>query len=153
MAVQLSDEQFDKLLERVLERLAQKTAPPVDTRTGDQKFYEEFEKVYGYAPTQRRLLSPPELVPCKSDSGATFVAKVSNGRVVSLEGYTFPEGIDRHQHDGGLVPNGLDLTNIANGQESIPYKGWKFNEFWKRDINAFVGRPLPRWARVAEAAE
>lgn len=93
-----------------------------------------------------------EAVPAKSHrTGSTFTAIVSKGRVVTLEDYVFPDGIHVCQADGGLAPDGLPIKEEKSDQFTMLHKHWMWTEFRQRDLNDFVGRPLPTHA-VREVA-
>lgn len=100
-------------------------------------------------------------VPCKSEAtGCSFTAhvveskKFPQGRIVSLSGYTYPEGMFQYQSNGGRVPDGFPVLKDANGgalgdgiqlekhQLSTMYLQWRWTEFWQRDLEAFVGKEL-----------
>ena len=104
---------------------------------------------------------------CTSDvSGASFDAEVNfpiatidgkvagklpgPGRVVKLLNYKEPEGIRVHTRDGGLVPDGMVMTeNYGNGPEMADgYKQWVWENFWQADLRRFVGKPLPAHIRA-----
>jgi hypothetical protein len=103
---------------------------------------------------------PQTDVECVSlETGATFTAIVvasrpyPEGRVCRIDGYAHPDGIDRHVKDGGLVPDGIELRNRANGEESQDLKNWRWRTFWQADLLRYIGRPLPVWVRKDATAE
>lgn len=81
-------------------------------------------------------------------SGALADVRSVRGVAVELQNYTHPDGVDRFQTDGGLVPSGYTLGHPQ-------HKQWKYEEFWRLDINSLIGKPLPRHMRpeVSAAAE
>lgn len=100
-------------------------------------------------------------IPCKSAlTEATFIAhvveskKYPRGRIVSLHEYTHPDGMFQYQSNGGRVPDGFPVLKDANGgalgdgvklekhQLSTMYLQWRWEEFWKRDLEAHVGKEL-----------
>ena len=87
----------------------------------------------------------------RSQTGATMDLHVAHGIVCQIPNYRYPEGIEAHQDDGGIVPNGMPIRD-GNGALTTVYKDWKYDEFWKADLNTFVGRPVPHWARSTKAA-
>ena len=98
---------------------------------------------------------PVTLEECKSpDTGATFKAEIQRGIVFTLVDYAYPEGIEVHQSDGGIVPDRLPVKD-PDGRYNPAYKQWRWTEFLQRDMRSFVGRPLPAYARVVtdKAAE
>jgi len=64
-------------------------------------------------------------------------------KVTNIEEYRFPEGHDKHQRSGGLVPDGFEMKDYASGKESGAYKLWRTHSFWLVDAKAFVGKKLP----------
>jgi len=86
------------------------------------------------------------------DTGATFLAVIDDatGVVFRLDAYTFPDGVDRHMPDG-RVPDGLQIHD-KNGQPTIVYKQWRWENFWQADLRRFIGKKLPKYARVEAAA-
>lgn len=99
---------------------------------------------------------------CLSDTGATFDAEVhypalrKGGKIVGrdakrglvkvLSNYTWPEGVDKHVSQGGLVPDGMEMKELSGqwiGQETDAYRQWKYEEFYKADNKRYVGKPLP----------
>jgi hypothetical protein len=100
-----------------------------------------------------------ELKACKSHvTGATFDAMVNHvGIVVELPNYVHPKGVDESVDAGGLVPHGVPIKD-RNGQPTNEYKSWKWANFWKTDLQTFVGKKLPKYAQLEfaekiEAAE
>jgi hypothetical protein len=98
--------------------------------------------------------SPPvTMVPrCTSIiTGATFDAKIVHGVVCEIPNYAYPDGWDRHQNEGGRVPNGMDLYmpgmldsgESSGGRVRSPaYKQWLYESFWKADLQFYIGKPL-----------
>jgi hypothetical protein len=98
---------------------------------------------------------PQQNVLCKSPhTGATFVAEVSpsrsypQGRIIRISDYQWPDGHDRHQNEGGLVPDGMQIFRKDTGQPYADYKQWKWSEFFQVDLRAWVGKPLPPYLRA-----
>lgn len=81
-------------------------------------------------------------------TGATFWAKVAasntfpQGRVIDLMQYTHPEGTEVSQDNGGLYPSGSPEIKEPSGAYSAYFKSWRWNEFFKRDLQSLVGRAL-----------
>jgi hypothetical protein len=102
---------------------------------------------------------------CRSDTGATFDAEIQypplriNGRIVGkddkkptvrvLRNYAWPVGLDKHTSEGGLVPDGMTMTELGPGgqQESDAFRQWKYDEFYKADAKRLIGKPLPAHMR------
>lgn len=121
---------------------------------------EEFPGQYASilkAMRERPAPPEPEPVMCVSPiTGSTFRARLRlDGRVLELLDYAYPEGIDKHEGDGGRVPNGSPIYN-ANGKFDSHYLQWRWSEFWYADLRAWVGKRLPSGmvvtAPVAEVA-
>lgn len=80
-----------------------------------------------------------------SHTGATFDAVIDhNNKVIRLDNYTHPAGVDEKTSVGGLCPDGYTLGSNL-------HKQWKWVEYLQTDINAFVGKPLPKHM-IAERA-
>jgi hypothetical protein len=81
-------------------------------------------------------------------TGATFMFRVvesrgfKEGRIVELVDYKYPEGVDKHVQDGGIVPDGMMMTRADNGKELPLFRQWRYDNFWKSDLNEFIGKPL-----------
>ncbi len=108
---------------------------------------------------------------CTSDfTGATFDAEITwpaatidgkivgrlpgDGTVTALRNYKEPAGVDKHTADGGLVPNGMKITeNYGQGEEIADgYKQWRWESFWQADLRRFVGKSLPPHVRKTSRA-
>ena len=99
------------------------------------------------------------------DAGAKAILVVGEepgfptGKIMMVEGYTFPAGILTYVSAGGLVPDGLQIardrdsgTTIAlcaqTGAEppaaclTFHYLEWKLETFYRADIRAWVGKGL-----------
>jgi hypothetical protein len=74
------------------------------------------------------------------DTGATFDVFIQGGKVSALPNYRYPEGIDKHASEGGLVPQGMSVTEEG---DDWGYRLWRTKEFWIKDLTRFVGKPLP----------
>ena len=107
----------------------------------------------------QRTRNPPleeELVPCVSPiTKATFSAKIQKGRgpdgqwrVVEFVDYARPDGWDRWQQDGGLVPNGTAIMNDVTNQLEPKFMWEVHRKYYKADNDALMGRPLPPQFRV-----
>ncbi len=82
----------------------------------------------------------------ESPTGGKFDAKIDhNDRVVDLLNYTWPAGTDKPVASGGLVPDGYRI-----GEQL--HKHWLWTDFRQADINAFVGKPLPKHFRPKKVA-
>jgi hypothetical protein len=99
-------------------------------------------------------------IACKSEeSGATFYACVieskahPNGRITALKDYAHPIGVQSYQRDGGLVPDGMQILRGGaappHDEKTLPkhdynpyYLQWRWQEFWKRDLQKHVGREI-----------
>lgn len=96
------------------------------------------------------------LVDCVSPiTGATFTARMlmprrpgAPWRVVELLDYTRPEGWDRLQQDGGLVPNGVELKNEVTGKPSQKFMLSVHRDYYVKDNQQLLGKPLPDLWRV-----
>lgn len=102
----------------------------------------------------RDLAKAPEvpLIPCKSPgTGATFNADVQRETVIRLVDYAYPPEAETHQDQGGAVPNGLDVKDV-NGQYTIQYKQWRYENYWKADLALYVGKRFNKSIAVAAAA-
>lgn len=82
-----------------------------------------------------------------------------NGRIDRFERYTHPKGLYRHQSQGGVVPDGLQIA-FDNTQEiviamaeqleqepnshafSLQYVMWKKATYWDADHSAWIGKEL-----------
>lgn len=82
-------------------------------------------------------------------TGSRFTAVKVHGVVAQLEGYTYPDGIEKDEADGGLAPNRLGVRN-KDGQLSPQFKQWRWENFYQLDLRTFVGKVLP--AHVVKAA-
>jgi hypothetical protein len=101
------------------------------------------------------------LIPGRSqETGATFVQHVvesrafPTGRVVRIESYRHPDDAYVPQSSGGRMPDGLrsaawskepggSLTDdTPNNALSVPFKQWRYEAFWKADIQGIVGKAL-----------
>ena len=108
------------------------------------------------------------MIPGKSaETGATFVLHVivsrkhPEGVITALHEYKHPPGTFTHEQrssDGeplndGLVPQGMPILrdegiSVAVGQEpphemlSPPFKQWRYETFYKKDLAYFIGRGL-----------
>jgi hypothetical protein len=84
---------------------------------------------------QQRPQGPAsQRIPCAFPSGAKGTCIVApsetypEGRIVGIEDYEHPPGVDALQKDGGLVPQG------------VHQKEWKWANYWQRDLRAYVGQ-------------
>jgi len=166
------------VLDPLVDRIAQLEAnrgPVEDKRTADEKYHELMAAIRGQSEDIAGLGLVEIVEGCTSDLGATdadgtqrgarFDAEVQykpvvvNGKIVSKSGpptvrnllnYTLPEGHDRHQAQGGIVPNGMTMKEIgADHQEKLSdgYKQWLWESFWQADLRRFVGKQLPAHVR------
>lgn len=83
-------------------------------------------------------------------TGCTFKCKLmasrtsAQGRVIDLEEYTYPEGVDVPQSQGGKMPDG----HLKAPPEKHAH--WKYWEFMRRDLGEFVGKPFTRYLLKTE---
>lgn len=153
---------LNPIVER-LERLEAVVAPKEDGATSPDELHFKLMASLRGQDQEIESIGLVEIVHgCMSDTGATFDAEVHypplkrGGRVVGkdpkkpivkvLLNYTWPEGIDKHVADGGLVPDGMDMKELSGmwvGQETDNYRQWKYDEFTKADARRYVGKPLP----------
>lgn len=90
-----------------------------------------------------------ELFALKSeDTGATFDVVIEGGKVSALPNYRYPEGIDKHIDEGGLVPQGMAIVEEGG---DWGYRLWRTKEFWIKDLTRFVGKVLPPSMRAQVA--
>jgi hypothetical protein len=55
--------------------------------------------------------------------------------------YKEPAGSKISVSAGGMVPDGLTIYD-NRGQENPNYKQWRYDTFWKLDLNTYRGQPL-----------
>lgn len=122
-------------------------APTEDTRTPDQRFQQSVAEL-----RQPAAQLPTETIKdCKSpNTGAVFDMFVCNGVCTEIPNYRKPEGHDKHQAEGGLIPNGLQLED-PNGKPHPSYLQHCYEAFWQADIRFFVGKPVPPYMRTPSA--
>jgi len=151
----MSDEQFSKLLET----LAQQN----QAHQPDMKKMSIDEQV---AATKAMIADRPpheiEEIPVVSpDTKAKFTAICTKsltfpaGRIVSVKDYTYPDGVEEHIREGGLVPEGMTIR-LPSGQYDKNYKQWRWVNFFQKDLRTFVGKDvgwLKRFMLLAKAAE
>jgi hypothetical protein len=84
-------------------------------------------------------------------TGASFRAKVVEskmtplGRVIDLEDYTWPDGVDVPVSQGGLMPD----AHLRAPAETHAH--WKYWEFMRRDLNEFAsGKAFTRYLLKSE---
>lgn len=146
--------------EQFAELIAAMRAPAPPPPPNEEEQFAQLQKMASERPFPPdvpwgRVLSP---------TGATFVPRVipskahPKGRVVELLEYTYPEGVDRHQSDGGLVPDGhpILVTNKAGQMQSADYKQWRYLTFWRQDLTTYVSKDaglLPPVISTSQAAE
>lgn len=104
---------------------------------------------------QNREVHKIERFKCTSlETEASFTAVVATsktfpeGRVVALDGYTYPPGSDAHIEDGGLVPNGLVIRMKDNLTPTREWKQWRWL-FWQADLKRFIGKDAMWLRRLA----
>jgi hypothetical protein len=88
--------------------------------------------------------------------GGKVMGKTGVAVVKRFARYELPAGIDKHQRDGGLVPDGMTMQEIgANGtmRESDGYKQWVWETFLQADTRRFVGKALPAHVRPTAPAK
>jgi hypothetical protein len=125
------------------------------------------EESVGLSKERMRELTSPlpaskfRLVPGKNhDTGCTFDLVVveskefPSGRVTAISNYRHPPTIYQYQSNGGLVPDGYPMFNVANGEPprdggEVPrhfltpqYLQWRWETFWKEDLRTIVGKRL-----------
>lgn len=146
-----SNERFERLL-LAFETKASATPP---SPLGLVGLSEEQQNALIRAPKPQKFRVIPGY---NEERGTTFQMFVveskafPNGRVVRLEGYKHPDGIDRHQMQGGLVPDGHPIYNQGGGMGSEAeraasmnplYKQWRFEHFYQADLKEVAsGRSL-----------
>jgi hypothetical protein len=131
--------------EQVRTALVMATAPKAMSE--DEKFQAEIASRKG---TDRPPLPTSVVKGVTSETGSTFDALIDHrGNVVALDKYAHPTGVDVHQTDGGLVPQGLPIRDAGGGDFSMLFKQWRYESFWAHDLNAYIGKPLPAHARRA----
>lgn len=116
---------------------------------------------------------PTRRIRCRSDRGCTFTAVVAearedawppsamripgvfpypHGRVVRIEDYEYPEGVETPVDDGGLVPTGIEVRE-RGGQYTLSFLQWRRASFMRPDWAMIAGQPFqPRWALSPEEA-
>lgn len=103
---------------------------------------------------------------CESPmTGARFTAVVQKskayplGRIITVEDYEFPEGIEKHTTEGGLVPEGQRIFALDDKGRSIPgvyetsFRVWKTREFYIKDLTTWVGKPYQPSMLAREEAD
>lgn len=136
-----------KPLAEKLERIEGSVVPPTTGMTPDERHELMMSELRG-----KGRPGPPEstIEGCRSeDTGATFNARTVSGKVVNLDAYTLPAGLDKHVSEGGLVPEGMVITNEG---DDWAYRQWVWTTFWQADLRRFIGKPLPPSARPRAAA-
>jgi hypothetical protein len=110
---------------------------------------EQIQKALDRARGKDRPLPKEEAIACFSPvTKARFTARLiassvfPQGRVIELLDYVRPDGWDVPRLDGGLVPDGMDRKN-DRGELSKEFANWARKEFWQKDLEMLVGRPLP----------
>jgi hypothetical protein len=113
--------------------------------------------IHGLSPAkQKAILAVPSpqkwrTIRGKSaETGSTFDMIVleskthKTGRVVRLETYAYPPGIEVAQAHGGLLPDGMRMRNPLTNDGLDPlYKQWRYQNFWRADLNSIAsGQPL-----------
>jgi hypothetical protein len=134
---------------------ASATPLPVVDGSPTAKFNAMVMDLKGQIPGIPHAPEPYVIVGCRSHkTDATFDMKIDprGNKTLELLNYTLDDRFDRSVDQGGLVPNGFSTTPPHNSH----WKQWKF-EFWKADINEYVGKAFPEWMRpkpppVAEVA-
>lgn len=155
--ITLSEDQLNRLIQdasksAVAAYVAAHEPPKPEDMTADGQFHRWVDNMKGHD----RPATPMRKVACKSPTGATFVAVVADsrthpgGRVINLEQYRHPEGVDRYQADGGLVPDGFPMAGGDGKASSSLYKQWRWESFYQADLRSFVGKPLPPHVIVEE---
>lgn len=138
-------------------------APPDTHATRAAKTDEQIRELNGY----NRMLPPVRRQRRRSsETEATFVALVvpntyhPEGRVERLDEYTYPEGCDRHEGEGGRVPDGMDIKHPNTGQLQPAYKQWCYETFLLTDLRRFVkddktpnGKGVKNLERYSELVE
>lgn len=154
--IEMTEEQFQAAIaaaaragaEAVLStQAAAPAAAPAPHASTSPISVEEFPGQYASilkAMRSRPAEAEPEPVTCVSPiTGSSFRARIrADGRVLELLEYAYPDGIDKHESDGGRVPNGSPIYN-ANGKFEAHYLQWRWSEFWYADLRAWVGKKLP----------
>lgn len=97
------------------------------------------------------------IVGCKSpDTGATFDVQVNEAGIIqSLPNYAEPDGLDKQQQDGGLVPNGLPIADPGTGRLTVAFKQWRYENYFRHDLGRYVGKKFAPYLLIdqSKAAE
>lgn len=120
------------LVER-LERLEAKATPE-----GRISADELQQRIVAEIRGKDRPLPPSEILKgCRSElTGGVFDAWIENGLVKELRNYVHAPGYDKHEAEGGRVPNGMPI----DPEDKFGYAKWLSDE-WRRDLAMFVGKP------------
>lgn len=142
--VVMSEEQFEKFLAKI----GSSGAPPgvtpgVDPMTPDERVKLVVEQMRKGENREAHTIDKIDVVSART--GARFAAIVAssksdpNGRVLTLEDYVFPDGIEVHRADGGVVPDGM-IIKTPKGELTKQYKQWRWTEFYQNDLREYVGK-------------
>jgi hypothetical protein len=79
-------------------------------------------------------------------TGSTFDAVIERGQIMTLENYEEdPVRTEVAASEGGEVPDGYIRVPDVNGvkqdfRNKIPYKHWRWQNYWFRDLSTFPGK-------------
>lgn len=146
----LSEEQLMKLIAEVRGQQAPHLPErPQGSLSPDQQVNALVDQVKGNDREPHKIEEVPSM---SLETKATFLAVVTtsksfpSGRVLALKDYTYPQGIDSHVTEGGLVPEGMAIL-LPNGNPDRTYKQWRWENFWKVDLARYVGKDAA-WLRT-----
>lgn len=152
---EFTDDQLKALLDEHAKRVADAVMLAMSPKSSvaspdyddpDAQFAEIMAKRRG----KDRPATPDVAIRVKSpETGSSFTAVVQGGRVIRLDDYSYPQGVETHTTEGGLVPHGLGIHLVSpnggySGQFTVEYKQWRYETFWKADLHKFIGHPLPK---------
>jgi hypothetical protein len=139
------DERFAKAVGKAI---AEAMKPSIDPNmTPDERHQMVMRELRGVdrPPAHRSWIAKD----CPSeDTGARFDADMRDEIVMTFASYTFPAGIDKNIADGGIVPDGIKVTEEG---ADYSYRHWRWTNFLQADLRRFVGKPLPPSARPKAA--
>jgi hypothetical protein len=146
--IRITEEQLATLLTNAVKAAVAAQAPAEGARatmTSEERFHAQVDEV-------RTVPGPAIRVDmvegCVSHvTGSTFSAEIQHGRVVNLLDYRHPAGIDKHENEGGVIPNGFPILK-TDGQPTKEYKQHVWETYLQTDLRTFVGKPLPGYVKA-----